>query len=73
MYMACPHPTMLFCGFQQREKIVSYRLIVIVVLKDSTKRFFGRKSTRRELRRKMRGRKIESAKTMIEIESFRTR
>ena len=32
-----------------------------------------RKSTRRKSRRKMRGRKIESEKTMIEIESFRTR
>jgi hypothetical protein len=39
--MACPHPTMLFCGFQQREKTVSYRMIVIAVMKDIIERFFG--------------------------------
>jgi hypothetical protein len=47
--MYFPHPTMLFCGFQQREKIVSYRLIVITVLKDSTEICFGQKENKKRI------------------------
>jgi hypothetical protein len=41
--MDFPHLTMFLCGFQQRVKIVSHWLIVIVVMKDNIEILFGYK------------------------------